>query len=200
MEDRYVGIITSANDKVDDYHKCIARTTAMWLANMDYNLIFGGGSKSMSFICYDAFSKKDRKIYAVTTKYYQDDLKKLPKAKPLFCETTFDMKKRIFENSDLIVVLPGGIGTFSELLSFIEENREREEKVPIEIYDENGDGFFKQFFEMLKSLVKMKFVDVSIFDSFKVSHNKDEFIDHILQYEKIALDKRKEKIEKMRGR
>ena len=197
MEERYVGIITSANDDVDDYYKCIARTTAIWLSTMDYNLIFGGGPKSMSGICYDTFVKNHKKVYAATTKHYADDLKELPEAKPLICETSFDMKKRIFENSDIIVMLPGGVGTFSEFFSFIEENRQREEKVPIEIYDE--DGFYLPLIEMLQILVVNKFASADILDAFRVSHDKEEFLNHILDYEKMAYDKKKNETKKMRG-
>ena len=182
MEDKYVGIITSASDEVNANYKSIAKDVSIWLANMDYNLVFGASSTSMMGECYNAFLNYGKKIYAVTTKHYQDDLKNLEYAKPLICETTFDMKKRIYENSDVIVMLPGGIGTFSEFFSFLDENRQREEKVPIEIYDE--DGFYLPLIETLQLLVINKFADASILDSFKVSHDKEELFNHMSEYNK----------------
>lgn len=180
MEDKYVGILSSSSEEVNDNYKSIARGLSRYLAKSEFNLIFGGCSKSMMGICYQEFKNNNRNIYSVTTAKYQDDLNNLQDSKHILCETTFDLKKEIFENSDLIVVLPGGIGTYSEVLSFIEEKRSNDKDVPIEIYDE--DGYYLPLIETLKIMVVNNFVDASIFDYFKVSHDYEEFKEHIESY------------------
>ena len=181
MKEKYVGIICSSSDDIDNNYKSIARGISSALVSYDYNLAFGGASKSMMGICYDEFSKHDKKIYAFTTKKYKDDLELLPKAKGIVCETTFDLKKEIFENSDVIVVLPGGIGTYSELLSFIEEKRSNNIDTPIEIYDE--DGYFLPLIETLKIMELKNFEDGSSYELFNVSHNFEEFREHMDSYQ-----------------
>lgn len=172
-----VAILSSQSEKVDNYNLCIAKSIANILANEGYNLIFGGSSKSMMGICYNEFLKKGREIYAFGIPQYNEELIKLTEAKCFIRETTFDLKKSMYENSDLIVVLPGGIGVLSELFAYIEESRNRENPVPIEIYNENH--YYDKFFTVLDEMINQGFVDEEIKNYYKVSHNKDEFLNDI---------------------
>lgn len=180
MEEKYVGIITSSNNDIDDYYKSIARGISHELASRGFNLSFGGCSTSMMGIAYQEFVNQGRSVNAFTTSKYKDDLNTLDKARGIVCETTFDLKKEMFENSDIIVVLPGGIGTYSEVLSFIEEKRSNDKNIPIEIYDE--DGYYLPLIETLKIMELKSFTDDSIYSLFNVSHNIEEFKEHIDNY------------------
>ena len=175
-----IGIISSADDKIDNYYKSIATSVAGYLAKDGFNLVFGGGSTSLMGVCYREFLREGRKITAVATRKYKDELDNLRCTDKVVCETTFDMKKEFFENSDIIVALPGGIGTFSELYSFIEEKRSNDKDIPIEIYDE--DGYYLPFIEQLQMMVTNNMASPDIFDYFKVSRDKDEFVEHIESY------------------
>lgn len=172
-------IISSSRDEIDDYYKSIARSISNFLAYNECNLIFGGSSSSMMGICYDEFSRLDRNIYAYTTSKYIDDLKNLKNAKPIICETTFDLKKHMFENSDLIICLPGGLGTISELLSYIEEKRSNDRDIPIIVYDENN--YYKNFFNMLNETIINKFSDNNIYLTFDLATNVEEFKDLFME-------------------
>ena len=180
MEDKYVTIITSSNNNNNDYYKELASRVSNYLASSGFNLSFGGCSTSMMGITYNEFVKQNRKVNAYTTIKYQDDLSVLDKATGIVCETTFDLKKQLFENSDIIVVLPGGIGTYSEVLSFIEEKRSNDKNIPIEIYDE--DGYYLPLIETLKIIELKKFSDDSIYSMFNISHDLEEFKEHIESY------------------
>ena len=110
-EKKFVAILSSCSDEIDDYYGSIARSIARILAGRGYNLVFGGASTGkMSWAIYDEFSKQGKEIYLFTTEKYADDIVNLPKAKLRMCETTFDMKKGMFENADLVVALAGGLG------------------------------------------------------------------------------------------
>ena len=180
MKKQKVAIITTCSENIDYKYVDMARRVANILALEDYELIFGASSKSMMGECYKEFRNNNKEIYSVTTPRYIDDLNNLPYTVPIVCETTFDLKKEIFENSDVIVMLPGGIGTFSEFFSYIEEKRSSNKNVPIEIYDE--DGFYLPLIEMLQILVVNKFASAEILDMFKVSHDKEELLNHINEY------------------
>ena len=85
----------------------------------------------------------------------------------------------MFENSDLIVCLPGGIGTISELLSFIEEKRSNDKDVPILIYDENN--YYKELFDMINKSISNRFTDNSIYNMVSVAHSYREFEDIFIE-------------------
>lgn len=170
-------ILSSASINIDPYYISVARSIASYLAKNEFDLVFGAASFSMMGACYEEFIRCGRQVLAFTTEKYKSDLDNLDGSKKFTCDTTFDMKKSMFENSDLIVVLPGGIGTLSEVLSYIEENRSNDKSVPIEIYDENG--YYDNLFEMLAVMSLNGFMSNESLDMISISHNKDEFIDHI---------------------
>lgn len=177
-----VGIICSSRKEIDPYYLSIARSISSYLAELGFDLVFGACSESMMGICYDEFRRKGRNITAVTTTKYIDDLVNMKYADPIVCDTTFDLKKELFENSDIIVALPGGIGTDSEILSFIEEVRSNDKKMHIEIYDEGnyGERFFEPLINnIIKEKINSKFADKSVLEYFDISHNKSEFKEHI---------------------
>lgn len=172
-------ILSSSRDEINDYYKSISRSISNYLAANDCDLIFGGASTSMMGICYQEFKKFDRKIYAYTTPKYVDDLKKLDCHKKIICETTFDLKKSMFENSDLIICLPGGIGTISELLSYIEEERSNDMNIPIILYDENN--YYSNLLTTLDKTILNQFSDKNIYNLFSLATTKEEFEDLFIE-------------------
>ncbi len=167
-----VAILSSTSEMIDPYYLSITRSIAHYLASNELDLVYGGGASSMMEICYQEFASYNRTIYSFTTEKYIDLIPKLPKAKHYIKETTFDMKKGIFENADLIVALPGGIGTISEIFAFVEENRSNDKEIPIIIYDENND--YQYLFQQLNVLKEKGFIS-NFSDWLMISHNQDEF-------------------------
>ena len=166
-------ILSSSKEVIDPYYTSVARSIAHYLARNGNDLIFGAASTSMMGICYDEFKKNDREISAYTTESYINDLENLTAAKHYICKTTFEMKQRMFDNADLIICLPGGPGTISELTSFIEEKRSNDKDVPIIIYDETN--FFDNFYSMYDYFIENKFVSEDIKNMWEVARNKEEF-------------------------
>lgn len=172
-----VAILSSSSNKIDDYYLSISRSIAGSLAEYKFDLVFGGCSTSMMGICYQEFINKGRSVYSFTTEKYTSDIMNLQKAKHYIRETTFDLKKSIFENSDLIVALAGGIGTLSEILSFIEENRSNSKDVPIVIYDESK--YYDFLLEELKLMQRECFLNEDIDKWLTIIHNSNEWNEYL---------------------
>ena len=166
-------IISSANNNIDEYYKNIAKKVSSFLALENCNLVFGGCSISMMGACYQEFIKQGRKVYAFTNDEYVDDLENLKEAISTVVDTTFDLKKIMFEHSDLIVCLAGGVGTTSELLSYIEEKRTYLKDKPIIIYDENK--FYEYLILQLEKMKEENFIKQKVLDNFNIVQNMKEF-------------------------
>lgn len=170
-------ILSSSSENIEQKYIEQAQNVSAFLAAKGFNLIFGGSHRSMMGICYQEFIKRKRDVYAFTTKEYIDQLKYLEKAKINIVDTTFDLKKLMFEKSDLIICLAGGIGTLSEILSYIEEVRSNKQDKPIIIYNENN--FYHNLFEQLKIFEKEKFISSNVKSFFEIVNNEKEFEDKI---------------------
>lgn len=179
-------IISSSSDLIDAKYLDIAENISSFLAKQNCDLIFGASSKSMMGACYNTFKKYKRNIYSYTTPKYQEQFISLPDSKHYLEETTFDLKKNMFNETDIVVCLPGGIGTYSETLSFLEEKRSNNKQKPIIIYNEYG--FYDKLLDIINDLVNSKFLDKSIYDSFILVNNEEEFENVILNIRRIFND------------
>ncbi|MDD2518679.1 MAG: LOG family protein [Bacilli bacterium] len=166
-------IISSANDNIDDYYKNIATKISNFLSTRNCDLIFGGCSLSMMGACYQEFIKNGRKVYAYSNDEFAKNLESLKDSISTVVATTFDLKKVMFEQCDVIVCLPGGIGTASELLSYIEEKKTYDNEKPIIIYDENN--FYDYLMLQLKKMEEENFLKKKLVDTFEIARNMEEF-------------------------
>ena len=117
------------------------------LANKGYDLIIGGVNDK------GMFGKiinnfKSRKIYLYTLKLYNEE-----------------------------VVLPGGTGSLSEILSMLEEKRTINSDKEIIIY--NQDGYYYDLIKFITKLIKNKFNDISILNYIKIFNDKDDLIKYL---------------------
>ena len=167
-----VTISSSSNDKIDDAYKKTSRKVISFLAQNNYDLIWGSGNASIMGICYEEFSKYNRKIYGYTTKKYADLLEHLTNGNYAVEKDTFDLKKKLFKEADIILFLPGGTGTISEFFACLEETRSNDKQKVIIVYNENK--WFDMPLKLISDLVNKNFNQESIYNYFKVADNIDE--------------------------
>ena len=166
-------ISSSQNENIDEKYKESARNLCSFLAEEKNTLVWGSGCRSIMGICYDEFAKNKCEILGFTNPKYVDEIELLPKAKHVVLDDTFELKKVLFTEADLIIVLPGGTGTISELFTYIEEMRSNDAEKSLIIYDEYDH--YKKTIELIEDLIVRKFNSNSIYDYLHVAHNLDEF-------------------------
>ena len=169
-----ITISSSANDTIDIKYKISAKHLLDYLVTLDnVELNWGSGSISIMGQCYDTFKKANKLIHGYTTSKYIDDIKNLPYADHKVFDTTYDLKREIFYDADIIICFAGGTGTVSEFFAHLEEIRSNDQNKLLIIYDENNH--FDSTLKVIDDLVLRKFNNSSIYDYFKVAHNIEEF-------------------------
>ena len=167
-----VTIGCSSNDNIDDVYKKNSKEIIDYLANQNCDLNWGCASTSIMGICYREFLKGKREIYGFTTSKYASDINNLKGASSVVCDSTFDLKKNLFD-TDLIVMLPGGTGTISEFFTFLEEIRSNDKNVPLIVY--NKDRHYDLALSLIDDLIDRKFNSQDIYNYFEVVNSFDEF-------------------------
>jgi len=168
-----IEISSSSNDNIDEIYKEESRKLCAFLAREKNELIWGSGNRSIMGICYDEFAKEDCKISGFTTEKYVDEIDTLPKASHVVEKDTFDLKKDMFNICDMILILPGGTGTVSELFTYLEEVRSNDEEKILVVY--NVNNHFKKSLEVIDDLIERNFNSSSIYDYLHIVNNLDEF-------------------------
>lgn len=118
----------SSYNSINLKYKELAQNVSELLARRGNKLVFGGTDAGMMSKCFQTFRYYGCKVKAVSDVKYIDDLKGMDYDRETVTPTTFERCKELYLSSELIVILPGGLGTLSEIFGMIEEKRTREEK------------------------------------------------------------------------
>lgn len=167
-----VFIASSASKTIDDKYFIMARETSDYLASKGLGLVFGGAGFSMMGECFRAFKEQGRNIEAFTVKHYEDNFRELEGANCHLVDDTLVRFKDMYDLAEIILILPGGIGTLAELCSALEEYRSNKERKLIMIY--NQDGYYNKIFEWMNQNINTGFLSQTLNNDFKVVENLDD--------------------------
>ncbi len=143
----------------------------------DVHLVFGDDSNGLMGLCYDMFQKEGKRITGITTKFYEKNSPNLKYDKKIVEDTSMQRMASIYKNSDVFLFLPGGVGTYSEILNCLEESKTSDDEKVIILY--NVDFFFRPFLEEMYHLYQEGFLDQNLGDLILISNDTKEIIEKI---------------------
>lgn len=138
------------------------------------NLVFGAYHKGLMDVSYENFLKNNKKIIGVTTEYDKEACQEKNYSKKIVVRTSSERFLKIYSESDVLLFLPGGIGTLAELFSSIEEGRISNRKKII-IY--NCCYFFTPIIEELYNLYQKGFIDDAPSTYMYIESDKNKIIE-----------------------
>ena len=155
-----VTISSSSSTTIDQKYYDESRKVLEYLADKGFDLNWGSADYSIMGLCYEVFRDKGRNIYGYTSEKYKDDIERLPAATHTVYNDTFDLKKNIFNDADLVLILPGGTGSVSEFFAYLEEIRSNDKNTKLVVY--NVDGQYDCIRVLIDSLIEKGFNKTSI--------------------------------------
>ena len=117
------------------------------------NLVFGAKHSGLMKITYDSFVANNKKIIGIGNKNEEISYKY---DKTIITDNSTLRFNEIYKNSDVLLFLPGGVGSLSELFSAIEEGIKEENKKTIIVY--NANYFYTPIIKQLYEMYKVGFV------------------------------------------
>lgn len=139
-------------------------------------MVFGAYGYGLMGKAYDIFKKHDKKIIGVAPITFKSDFEKVPCDEEILTKSSMTRLEVIYEKSDILLFLPGGVGTYSELFSCLEEMKSNPGKQII-LY--NVDFFFRPMLEEMYKLYKQGFLDENLGEIILISNNQDEIVEKI---------------------
>lgn len=143
----------------------------------DCDLVFGGNINGIMGKSYEVAKFHNRKVTAICPEIYASNLTKLHCDEVVITHTVAERTEEMYKRADVLVFLPGGTGTFYELLAAIECKRGQEFDKPIIIF--NYHGFFNNLLLSLEELYDKGFADKSIKDLYCVFTDAWDVINYI---------------------
>lgn len=153
-----------------------AKQIARWIVTNNHNYVFGASSNGLMGVIYHEIRKQptNSKIIAVTLKCWAEDLKHLKCDDSLQLDTLEERKKVLFQNSNLLIFLPGGLGTIDELISAMESKRSHEHDKEIVIF--NPNGYFDGVIEAIEETIDKGFTGEFPENFFRLVYTEEQLI------------------------
>lgn len=159
-------------DKCEFFLDCVLK---------DNDLVYGAYNKGVMKLAFDCAKKYNRKIYAVTIEKNIETLKLVDADYKSAVPTTYNRSEELIRLSDMVIILPGGIGTITELISAIESMRSMDFSKPILIY--NINGFYDGLINFLDKIYSEKFSSLSGRDFYHIVDNIEEAVKYVREME-----------------
>lgn len=157
MTHRRVSVFCASSNKVDKIYFDAALKLGLTLAEHGIAANYGGGGVGLMGKLADTMMEAGGSIRGIIPQFMVDQGWNHPFVKDMFIvKDMHERKKRLTENIDAFIALPGGVGTLEELLEMMTHKQLGQVLAPIIII--NTNQFFDPFLEMLRKMVEEQFM------------------------------------------
>ena len=142
-----------------------------------HSIIFGGGDKGLMGSVARGASDNDGYIISIAPRFFdKPGILFKECSEYIYTDTMNERKKLMEDKADAFIALPGGIGTYEELLEVMTLKQLGQLDKPIAIY--NVNGYYAEFEKMMESTVKKGFMrnDANVYE---MHSNLKELITYI---------------------
>jgi len=151
-------------------YQAVAKQLGSLLAERGIRLIYGGGNIGLMGVVADAVMDAGGEVTGVIPEFLMKfEVGKSNVNELIVVESMHERKSRMFELSDGVVVLPGGLGTLDETFEVITWKQLRQHDKPIVVL--SVDDYWAPFENLVESLVDQDFAHPAIADLYTVVHS-----------------------------
>lgn len=146
-----IGVFCSSNNNVSPQFREAARQLGEWLGKNRKTLVYGGNASGLMEELAQATHQAGGRVYGVIPRKLLDEGKVSDAVDIAFhCEDLSDRKEWLITESEVMVALPGSVGTLDEAFSAMAQNTFGTHDKLLIFY--NVDGFYDVLFTFLDSL------------------------------------------------
>ena len=149
---------------------------ADYLSPSLYNICYGGGTTGVMGVIPRRFHERGGDVTSIDAKMFADKFGKTPFGNVEVHEKFMDRQNGLLEKSDILLCLPGGIGTMSEMTTILTLNDVKAwDKKELILF--NFDGFFDHFLNQINMQIETGYIHSMKKMGLHVVNNSKEFID-----------------------
>jgi len=185
-----VCVFASSSSRIHSEYNSAASKLGDLLAQSEIEVVFGGGGIGLMGILADSVIKHGGKVTGVIPSFMQDEGWGHHGIEDMI--VTHDMgerKKKMFDLSDAVIALPGGVGTLEELTEAITLKQLSLFDGPIIIL--NTLGFYDHLIDFLDNMVENHFLRSEHKGIWQVVNTPEEAVKALINREKGSEEWRK---------
>lgn len=180
MIHKRVSVFCASSNKVEKIYFDATRKLGLSLAKHGISANYGGGALGLMGALADTMMQAGGSIRGIIPEFMVEQGWNHRSVKDmLVVRDMHERKKRLTENIDAFIALPGGVGTLEELLEMMTHKQLGQILAPIIII--NVNQFFDPFLDLLRKMVEEKFMREIHQDIWQVIEDPEDIIKAIEQ-------------------
>lgn len=170
---RNITVFCSASKKLSSSYTKLAEAIGEILVDNRYSLVYGGDTCGLMGKIAETMKRNSMEVIGVCIeKMYNEGRFYRRCDRIVLTENLSERKQQMIDLSEVIIVLPGGIGTINELLEVLVLIHLGLVKKKVIII--NYMNFFGKFFAFIDDLIEKEFIAFDINNQLNVIENIDE--------------------------
>ncbi|MBQ8737217.1 MAG: TIGR00730 family Rossman fold protein [Bacteroidaceae bacterium] len=173
-----IGIFCASSNKMEDIYYSEAEKLGHWIGEQKNTLVYGGARCGLMETVADAVKKSGGTVFGVVPrKLVERDLVSDNIDITFHTQDLRDRKQWLIDESDIMVALPGSIGTLDEAFSAMAENTFGMHSKQVIFW--NINGFWDELFSFIDALESKNVVNKPFTKIMLRANSLDEVIGHI---------------------
>lgn len=186
-------IFASSCNFLDEIYCSDAKKLGFLMAKEGYNLIYGGSSLGLMWMCANEVKQNGKKITGIMPEKLKEMAENSNSCDEFYVTKGMRERKALMdEMSDAIIALPGGFGTLEELSEMIVQKQLGYNKKAIVIL--NTNGFYNNLLKFFDDIFEQKFANKKAKNLYYVAKSPDDAIEYLKNYKPQNLEVTKEEI------
>lgn len=148
------------------------------MAQRGHSLIFGGGENGLMGACVRGLESAGGKSLGVAPRFFdRPGILHNGCDQFIFTEDMSERKNIMEREADAFIAVPGGLGTFEELLQALTLTQLSQMDKPVAIL--NTDGYYDALSALIDQAIARKFADGSVREIFGVFGDTEELLNYL---------------------
>ncbi len=173
MEIKHVGVFCAASDRLDAAYYAMAREFGRWLGGRGLTLVYGGADSGLMECVAEGVKAVGGRAVGVVPRILESKRRVSRLVDEVVpCNDLNDRKAIMVERSDVLVALPGGIGTLDEVFTVMAAHSigyHRKRMVLFAL-----DGFWDGLVGVLEEMDRRHFINVPLDRYLSIARSWDE--------------------------
>ncbi len=173
LDMKKIGIFCSASDSIDEVYFDKAKELGEWMGKQGKILIYGGANLGLMDCVAQAVKANSGTVVGVVPSKLEENGRVSPLLDKIFhTKNLSDRKDIMTEESEIMVALPGGVGTLDEVFHVIAASSIGYHNKKVVFY--NIEGFYDDLLAILHSLNEKHFARHPLEHYFTTANTFDE--------------------------
>lgn len=158
---QYIGVFLSSHDNVPTSYRQATEEVGRWIGQSGRTLVYGGSGIGMMEVLAQSAKQAGARIFGIVPQFVVDrNVVSDTLDVEIRTAGLTDRKTILIERSDLMIALPGGVGTLDEIFTLLAEITIDGTRKHLVLY--NVDGCWDTLVAMLDQMVETNLVHLSV--------------------------------------